>query len=80
MKVTNPLWAWKNLLLDGILKGEIFHSYGFVVKRRYLQPLMKLMFRINLITGGGRTEDWFVTLRYLTMGTYEEHKAMNGWS
>jgi len=66
------IWMYRSLIF-GINRG----GPKVVWKRPYLRPLMKLVFRLNLVTGGGRTEDWCVKLRYWCAGSYEEHRALN---
>ena len=66
------IWEYRSAIF-----GIRFSGPNVKWKRPYLRPLMILLFRLNLITGGGRTEDWFVTVRYWTMGTLEEFNALN---
>ena len=66
------IWKYRKLIF-----GIHFGGPKTKWKSPYLRPLMILVFRLNLLTGGGRTEDWFVTVRYWTMGTLEEFNALN---
>lgn len=66
------VWKYRKLIF-----GFRHNDAKVVWKRPYLRPLMVLLFRLNLITGGGRTEDWFVTMRYWCMGSLEEHGRLN---
>jgi hypothetical protein len=66
------VWEYRCLIF-GINRNDA----KVVWKRPYLRPLMIALFRLNLITGGGRTEDWFVTMRYWCAGSLEEHRALN---
>ena len=66
------VWEYRCLIF-GINRNDA----KVVWKRPYLRPLMIALFRLNLITGGGRTEDWLVTMRYWCAGSLEEHRALN---
>lgn len=66
------IWMYRSLIFGINRSGP-----KVVWKRPYLRPLMKLVFRLNLVTGGGRTEDWFIKLRYWCAGSLEEHRALN---
>jgi len=66
------VWEYRCLIF-GINRNDA----KVVWKRPYLRPLVIALFRLNLITGGGRTEDWLVTMRYWCAGSLEEHRALN---
>jgi len=66
------VWKYRKLIF-----GFRHNGAKVVWKRPYLRPLMVVVFRLNLITGGGQTEDWCVTMRYWCMGSLDEHLALN---
>ena len=72
MSTLRDVWRYRKTIF-----GVHFGGPKVKWKRPIYRPAMIFMFRLNLITGGGWTEDAFVWLRWKCAGTLEEHQALN---